>query len=277
MTTKSSYNITLSRQVLTFLQEASLVDGNRFSKLDAYVHLLDSAADAAGEARINGEPVALSKGQLVSSFSELAEVWNWHRGNVRLFIQSLENLGAISTERAGKKLIITLPILFEGDTSPVRLIGEEERGWLRFILGISSVDEFFSLFDRAMNEAETSLAESPSNAEAPEVTAAAIGNRLRRLLDHLVLHASDFAVGTPELHEALHHLFAVECNCDLMLFLSLLSFGGIANIKESAGDTAPIQLSDEARNGLRIIVTHYSKWLGRENAQAQPDLPPVPD
>lgn len=277
MTNKSSYGITLSRQVLTFLQDAAPVDGNRFSKLDAYVHLLDSAADAAGEARINGEPVAISKGRLASSFSELAEVWNWHRGNVRLFIQSLVNLGAISTERAGKKLIITLPLLFEGDTSPVRLIGEEERGWLRFILGISSVDEFFSLFDRAINDAEASLSESSDNEDAPTVSSVSIGNRLRRLLDHLVLHASDFAAGTPELHEALHHLFAVECNCDLMLFLSLLSFGGIANIKESVGDTAPIQLSDEARNGLRIIVAHYSKWLDRKNAPAQPDLPPVPD
>ncbi len=267
----------LSRQVLMFLQETTPVDANRFTKLDAYVHLLETAADTANDVRISGEPVALSKGQFVSSFSELAEVWNWHRGNVRLFIQSLENLGTLTTERVGKKLIITLPLLFEGETSPVRLVGEEERGWLRFILGISSVDEFFSLFDRAMNEAETSLAESSSNAEVPEVSAVAIGNRLRRLLDHLVLHASDFAVGTPELHEALHHLFAVECNCDLMLFLSLLSFGGIANIKEAVGDVAPLQLSDEARNGLQVIVAHYSNWLRQESRPAEPDLPPVPD
>ncbi len=277
MTTKSSYGITLSREVLTFLQETAPAETNRFSKLDAYVHLLESAADTPSKVIISGEPVALSKGQLVSSFSELAEVWNWHRGNVRLFIQSLENLKALTTERVGKKLIITLPLLFESDSTPVRLVGEEGRGWLRFILGISSVDEFFSLFDKAMNEAETSLAESSSNAGAPEVSAEVIGNRLRRLLDHLVLHASDFAVGTPELHEALHHLFVVECNCDLMLFLSLLSFGGIANIKEAVGDTAPFQLPDEARNGLQVIVAHYSNWLRQESRPAQPNLPPVPD
>ena len=263
--------------MLKFLQDTAQVDANRFSKLDAYIHLLESATDSRVEVKIAGEFVTLSKGQLVSSFSELAEVWNWHRGNVRMFIQSLVNLGAVTTERVSKRLIITLPLLFEGEASPVRLVDREERGLLRFILGISSVDESFDFFDEAMNEAESSLSESSSGAEIPEHMAVAIGNRLRKLLDHLVLHASDFASGTPELHEALHHLFAIECNCDLMLFFSLLSFGGIANIMESSGDTTPVQLSDEARNDLRIIVGHYSKWLGHEKYPAEPDVPPCSD
>lgn len=267
----------MSRQLLTFLQDTSQIDVNRFSKLDAYIHLLESAADSSNEIKISGEPVTLSKGQLVSSFSELAEVWNWHRGNVRMFIQSLINLGAVTTERVSKKLIITLPLLLEGETSPVRLVDSEERGLLRFILGISSVDEFFDFFDWAMNEAESSLSESSSDTEVSERSNTAVGNRLRKLLDHLVLHASDFAIGTPELHEALHHLFAIECNCDLMLFFSLLSFGGLANIMESSGDKIPIQISEEARNDLSIIVTHYSKWLGREKFPVAPNIPTSSD
>ena len=272
MANKTSYDIKMSRQLLTFLQDTEQADANRFTKFDAFIHLLESAADESGEVKISGDSMPLSKGQLVSSFSELAEVWNWHRGNVRMFIQSLINLGAVTTERVSKKLIITLPLLFKGETSPVRLLDREERGLLRFILGISSVDEFFDFFDRAMNEAESSLSESPSDTEIPERSAMAIGNRLRKILDHLVLHASDFATGTPELHEALHHMFAVECNCDLMLFFSLLSFGGLSNIMESSGDTTPVQLSDEARNDLRIIVRHYSKWLGHEKSSAAPDI-----
>lgn len=266
----------ISCELLKFLQDTSSVDTNRFSKLDAYIHLLESASESSIEVKISGEPVTLSKGQLVSSFSELAEVWNWHRGNVRMFIQSLINLGAVTTERVSKKLIITLPLLFEGEASPVRLIDREERGLLRFILGISSVDEFFDFFDRAMDEAESSLSEQSDNTEISERSTIAIGNRLRKLLDHLVLHASDFAIGSPELHEALHHLFAIECNCDLMLFFSLLSFGGISNIMESSGDNAPIQLSDEARNDLRIIVAHYSKWVGYEKSPTKPGVPPDP-
>lgn len=276
MTSNTSYSITMSSHLLKFLQDTSSVDANRFSKLDAYIHLLESASESSFEVKISGEPVTLSKGQLVSSFSELAEVWNWHRGNVRMFIQSLINLGAVTTERVSKKLIITLPLLFEGEASPVRLIDREERGLLRFILGISSVDEFFDFFDRAMDEAESSLSEQSDNTEISERSTIAIGNRLRKLLDHLVLHASDFAIGSPELHEALHHLFAIECNCDLMLFFSLLSFGGISNIMESSGDNAPIQLSDEARNDLRIIVAHYSKWVGYEKSPTKPGVPPDP-
>lgn len=277
MANKTSYDIKMSRQLLTFLQDTEQADANRFTKLDAFIHLLESAADESGEVKISGDSMPLSKGQLVSSFSELAEVWNWHRGNVRMFIQSLINLGAVTTERVSKKLIITLPLLFEGEASPVRLLDREERGLLRFILGISSVDEFFDFFERAMNEAESSLSESPSDTEIPERSAMAIGNRLRKILDHFVLHASDFATGTPELHEALHHMFAVECNCDLMLFFSLLSFGGISNIMESTGDTTPVQLSDEARNNLRIIVRHYSKWFRHEKSSAEPDIPPGSD
>ncbi len=277
MNNKTSYNITMSSQLLKFLQDAAQVDAKRFSKLDAYIHLLESASDSSTEVRISGETVTLSTGQLVSSFSELAEVWNWHRGNVRMFIQSLINFGAVTTERVSKKLIITLPLLFEGEVSPVRLINREERGLLRLILGISSVDEFFDFFDLAINEAESSLSESSADTEIPERSNIAIGKRLRKLLDHLVLHASDFAIGSPELHEALHHLFVIECNSDLMLFFSLLSFGGIAGIMESSGDKAPIQLSEEARNDLRIIVAHYSKWLSREKSPAEPDIPPSSD
>lgn len=277
MVNKTSYSITMSSQLLKFLQDTAQVDTNRFSKLDAYIYLLESATDSPVVVRIAGESVTLSKGQLASSFSELAEVWNWHRGNVRMFIQSLINLGAVTTERVSKKLIITLPLLFEGEASPVRLVDREERGLLRFILGISSVDEFFDFFDEAINEAESSLSESASDAEIPERTAIAIGKRLRKLLDHLVLHASDFASGTPELHEALHHLFAIECNCDLMLFFSLLSFGGIANIMESSVDNVPIHFSEEARNDLRIIVAHYSEWLGREKSPEASGIPPSSD
>lgn len=277
MANKTSYDIKMSRQLLTFLQDTEQADANRFSKLDAFIHLLESAADESGEVKISGDSLPLSKGQLVSSFSELAEVWNWHRGNVRMFIQSLINLGAVTTERVSKKLIITLPLLFEGEASPVRLLDREERGLLRFILGISSVDEFFDFFDEAMNEAESSLSESSSDTEIPERTAVAIGNRLRKLLDHLVLHTSDFASGTPELHEALHHLFAIECNCDLMLFFSLLSFGSIANIMKSSGANTPIQFSDEARNDLRIIVAHYAEWLGREKSPEASGISPSSD
>lgn len=277
MIKKSPYSIKMSRELMTFLQDTTPVDANRFSKLDAYIHLMESATDSSHEVKISGESVTISKGQLVSSFSELAEVWNWYRGNVRMFIQSLINLGGATTERIGKKLVITLPLHFEGEVSPVRLVDREERGLLRFILGISSVDEFFDFFDQAMNEAESSLSESPSDTEISERSTIAIGNRLRKLIDHLVLRASDFASGTPELHEALHHLFAIECNCDLMLFFSLLSFGGIANIMESAGDTAPVQLSDRARDDLRIIVGHYTKGLGHEKSSAKPDTPTCSD
>lgn len=267
-----SYDITLSREVLIFLQENTATDGNRFSKLDAYVHLLESVRNFESKFIVSGESMTLRKGQLVTSYSELADQWKWSRSNVKAFIESLVELKALTAERVGKKLLVTLPLLFKGDITPVRLLSPEEQSCLRFILGILSVDEFFIMFDRAMGEMENNLTLcGDTQQDRP------LGNRLRRLVDHLVLHASNFAVGTAELHEALEHLFTIECGRDLMLFLSLLSFGSVADINENLGVTIPFQISDDARRNLDIVIAHYSKWLGREVPDAHPSLPPVPD
>lgn len=100
MDNTNNYSVSLSRPVLKFLKESTPSDSDRSAKFDAFVHLLESAAESSGNGTTDGSGTILPKGRFMTSFSELAEIWNWHRGNVRMFMQSLVNLGAITMERA---------------------------------------------------------------------------------------------------------------------------------------------------------------------------------
>lgn len=273
MDNTNNYSVSLSRQVLKFLKESTPSDSDRSAKFDAFVHLLESAAESSGNGTTDGSGTILPKGRFMTSFSELAEIWNWHRGNVRMFMQSLVNLGAITTERAGKRLLVTLPLLFKDDTTPVRLPDEEEQAWLRFILGISTVDEFFSLFDTAMNEAETKLSEIYGDGN----DLAAVGERLRRLLDHLLLHAANIPTPGRELHEALGNIFVNECRTDLQLFLAVLSFDGISSLGLPPCDHPLSRLTEQSRNELRLIFEHYSSWVGKPGLGNDTEHSPDPD
>ncbi|MCM1312833.1 MAG: hypothetical protein NC252_08070 [Roseburia sp.] len=258
------YHITLSRSLLIFLQEDSCTDDSRFSRYDAFLYLLDSAAENPRQTEPDRDTVPTVKGEFVTSYSELSEIWNWHRSHVREFIQALAGLDVLTTGRVRKKLLLTLPLHFDGDRVPVRLLDEEQRGWLRFIIGMTSLDEFLSLFDSAMTEAETGL----SVTEVQGAAADNIGRRIRHLLDHLMLHAANIHPCGQELDSALRHLFVDECGSDLMSLLSLLSFGGLDILRTSVDEVSPFHLSEAADEHLRTVLKHYSVWPGKE------DVPP---
>lgn len=261
------YHITLSRALLKFLQEDSCTDDSRFSRYDAFMHLLDAAAEDVHRTEMDKETISTAKGEFVTSYSELSEIWNWHRSHVREFIQSLAEFGILTTGRIRKKLLVTLPLHFDGDKVPVRLLDEEQRRWYRFIIGMTSLDEFLSLFDSAMTEAEAGL-----GTESMEAAADNVGERIRRLLDHLMLHAVNIHPCGKELDSALRSLFIDECGSDLMSLLSLLSFGGLDILRTSEDEASPFHLSDEADRHLRTVLKHYSAWLGKEDVL--PDMNP---
>lgn len=249
------YHITLSRSMLKFLQETSCTDGSRFSRFDAFLYLLDSAAQDVRRTEADKETIPTVKGEFATSYSELSEIWNWHRSQVREFIQSLIGLEVLTTGRVRKKLLVTLPLHFDGDKVPVRLMDEEERSWLRFVIGMTSLDEFLSLFDSAMTEAEAGLMGTDADN---------VGERIRHLFDHLMLHAANIHPCGQELDSALRSLFIDECGSDLMYLLSLLSFGGLDILRTSEDEASPFHLSDEADKHLRTVLKHYSAWLGKE-------------
>jgi hypothetical protein len=137
MNNPTNYDITISRETLTFLQEADNdTNSNRFSKYDAYVYLAESAAEAEHDSESHLYP-----GEFATTYADLAEVWNWQRNNVRLFLDSLEELGAIAMAHDDKSIVVAMPFACEEDAEADDLFSAEEREFLSFLCGIAAVNE----------------------------------------------------------------------------------------------------------------------------------------
>ena len=76
-----NYRIIADKELLEFLRSD---EEERFSKMDALCDLLDKAS---GESRDSltyfGTTVTLRKGQFVTTVSNLARQWKWHRATTR--------------------------------------------------------------------------------------------------------------------------------------------------------------------------------------------------
>jgi hypothetical protein len=262
MNNSNNYNITISQPLLAFLEEAN-DDNSRFNKFEAYVYLLEAAAEAGAATNSN-----LLPGQFVTSLSELAEAWNWHRGNVRLFLNSLENLGALTMERQSKSTIITLPLSFDGDANPGHLLNEEERQWLRFIFGMAALDEFLDIFSNAIIQSQEVLTEL---VESKGPIAGEVGSRLRVMLNHLMLCNVNIFPSDPNLDEVLRELFVEECHGDLLQFYTLLSIGGFFVVGQAREEDLSFQVSDRAMSRLNEVISYYSPWLKKSVDTGAPD------
>ena len=84
-----NYRIIADKELLEFLRSE---EEDRFSKMDALCDLLDKAAGENRESLTYfGTAVTLRKGQFVTTVSNLARQWKWHRATTRSFLDALEN------------------------------------------------------------------------------------------------------------------------------------------------------------------------------------------
>ena len=90
---------------LGLLKERS---GERLTRLEAYLDLVDKAAAQYIPKDLQKNDFALTQGLFVVTITELAECWHWHRATVRSFIEQLEALGQIKVVRLPKSQIITI-------------------------------------------------------------------------------------------------------------------------------------------------------------------------
>lgn len=275
-----SYSVTLNHDVLHLLQEPEPTPEGRFDKMAAFSWLTDQAALSTQPHEVNfrGSTLLLTKGQLATSFSELSETWGWHRNNVRYFLLELERLHALTIYRCGKATVLTLPLLFEGDTSAVSLLSPEDTNRLYFALGMTAWEELFMLFDDAMSSVEDFLNSSQPVASQDKPADTVMGRRLHRVLNHLVLCSTDLFPRQSNVTEALRRLFVEEAGCDLTAFLSLLSFGGINVLHDIGGQSpSPLTLSDDVRQLLRTVIDYYTPLLRRESFLFDPSAEPHDD
>lgn len=93
--------------LLDLLKEHS---SERTSKLEAYLELVDLASVQYVPKDLRKEDYALQPNQFVTTITELADCWHWHRATVRTFIEQLEAAGQISVKRLTRSQIISVPI-----------------------------------------------------------------------------------------------------------------------------------------------------------------------
>ena len=70
----------------------------RYTKLEAYIDLLDRMSQQKNDDVHTGEVVSVGRGEFAVTITELSEKWNWHRATVRSFLDALEELGEIRRE-----------------------------------------------------------------------------------------------------------------------------------------------------------------------------------
>lgn len=281
MTTNKDYRFNVSRELFRFLHEDTSVASDRTTKFDAFVHLLELATLQPKRVTAFGSEFQLVKGQFVTSYSELAEEWNWHRSVVRQFLCTLQEMHALSMDRRGKATLITMPISTAEDARPVRLLTAEEIDWLRFLFGMMSFEEFSELFDIAI----TGVEESVDALAKQDSSDKEIGHRLQRMIDHLVLHSSDLFPKSEEVADAFRSLFIGECHADLAQFFTVLTLGGL-KIMDDLNDEPdiPFSVSEQASRQLDVILRYYTPLMGRtpSHSKAAPSssskqAPPVPN
>ena len=103
-----SGRIIVRMSLLEFLKEKS---DQRWSKLEAFLDLVDKASVQYIPKELYKQDVSLSEGQFSITITELADCWHWHRATVRTFIEQLEEMHLIEVNRLPKSQIITFPAL----------------------------------------------------------------------------------------------------------------------------------------------------------------------
>lgn len=258
METIDTFCLTTNMELFRCLQEDRTEDGGRLSRYSAFVYLLEHVNRRHGTVTVFGQEIHLSTGQLVTSYSELASVWKWSRDNVRNFFLALEKTGTVSLERRGKATVISLPVCMTDAPVPARLLTRDEREGLRFIFGAMSLDEMAEMLEGVISETERDIDRVKS--ENPDDLA--IGQRLLRLVNHLVLHPSGFFPKDDRVADALRSLFVEDCGSDFARFFTLLTIGGLKLVDDRCDNTEfPLSLPDKTMRLLAVVLEYYSPFI----------------
>ena len=83
-------------------------------RVDAFRDLLNrTCRQPTGKMTKEGTPLIVEPGQLVTSVSELARVWDWHRDKVRDFVDALAERDILTIDMHKKFMVLSFPDLAE--------------------------------------------------------------------------------------------------------------------------------------------------------------------
>ena len=256
-----NYRIIADKELLEFLRSD---EEDRFSKMDALCDLLDKAS---GENRDSlayfGTVVTLRKGQFVTTVSNLARQWKWHRATTRGFLDALENFGVARIDSHKKFFLITMNYtLPETEGLQPRMMSPEEERINKWICGYLCLVELAESAVQFITTTEHILSMPVTD------NGAGVGERLHKLFAHVILQRTNLFPVNPVLSATLERMYGEVCHRDLAIFLQLLASAGLNLIGEQHPELAqflPFPVSDKASEDLRRLWEYYAPYFERIN------------
>lgn len=258
--TSVAYRININYDLLEYLNPES---GSKYSRMAAFRDLLELSIP--GDKQPPSSLRALSERETAITVSGLAKRWNWHRATVRKFLSALEHFGTIRCRQHGGRLVLTAVCLVsDGDDKRTSFLTEEEQCLNRWLCGYISMEECVDTVVHFIAGTDELFASDMTVSDA--LSGVSTGERLHKLIAHLILHRTRLLPSNVKVNEALQRLFIHECGKDLAKFLWRLAFAGLQVIGNRSihGVASPCQSDGTATGDLELILSHYLSYIGKE-------------
>lgn len=256
-TKDKTYRIIATGELLEYL---SPKEDKRYSKMDAFIYLLDKTA--CGTQRSfshDGQTETLLEQQVAVKVTKLAEAWGWHRETVRNFLQTLEKMDAIRVRSEAKCSIITFNLFSTGDNAPYsHPMSDDEVLISRWICGHIATEEMVDEIVQTNTEMQSFLAGQP--ADKTHTT----GIRLHKIVSHWILQHTNLIPADDDVAAALSELFHRYCNQNLTCFSLMFALSGLRFISGTGDQKAEPMFgitSPEARRCLDTIAEYYLPFV----------------
>ena len=250
----TAYQIRISSALLEYLKPEK---ENKYSKMAAFRDLLEQSVSADKQRPSSCSP--LLKGQAAVTVSGLSKQWNWHRTTVSRFISALERLGAVKTKRRGGVIVITITCMAAEDESEnSNLFSEDEQRMNRWLCGYLGIEELVETLVHFITETDRIFETGTTGKHT--AGQASVGERLHRLMAHIILRNTDMIPADEKVNGALEKLFTGECGKDLARFLQRLTVAGLPLVGNGAPQDAVSPYNDNECTD--IILRHYLPLIG---------------
>ena len=253
----TQYRIQIDKDLFDYLHPES---GEKYSKMAAFRNLVEIAIGDKKEFPAIAKPLPV--GQVALTVSGLAKHWNWHRTTVRKFLSELERLGGVKvTGRSGYFLLTMVCLLPDGEQTCAPLLSEEELLLNRWLCGYLTIEESVEMLAHFITETDKQFVAEPTGKHPGRQPST--GERLHKLVAHIILQRTGIIPADERVNEALEHLFLDECDKDLARFLERLTLAGLRLIENGKPKDAQATCSGDETIG--IILRHYLPFITQEN------------
>lgn len=252
----TKYRIQIDNDLLAYLNSES---GEKCSKIAAFRNLVEIANGNKKEFPAIAKP--LSEGQAALTVSGLAKHWNWHRTTVRKFLSILEEAGAVKViGHSGYFILTATCVMPDGENSQAPLLSEEELLLNRWLCGYLTIEESVEMLAHFITETDKLFVPEPTGKYSGRQSST--GERLHKLIAHIILHRTGIIPADERVNKALERLYLDECGKDLARFFQRLTLAGLRLIE--AGNPQETQATCSGDETADTILRHYLPFIAQE-------------